>query len=76
MEMQLVEALTEVYDDPARADEPVTAITWYQAVGYAHWVRAARLACAWLSPPAYSPALRRWSDLSLLTGQNGILGVS
>ncbi len=29
---------TDAYDDPARADEPVTAITWYQAVDYARWV--------------------------------------
>jgi formylglycine-generating enzyme required for sulfatase activity len=23
--------------DPARSDEPVTAVTWYQAVDYARW---------------------------------------
>jgi len=28
---------TDAYDDPGRADEPVTAITWYQAVDYARW---------------------------------------
>lgn len=31
-------AHTEAYDDPGRADDPVTAITWYQAVDYAGWV--------------------------------------
>ena len=29
---------TTAYDDPDRADEPVTAVTWYQAVDYARWV--------------------------------------
>ncbi|MFQ6101836.1 MAG: formylglycine-generating enzyme family protein [Anaerolineae bacterium] len=31
-------AHTKAYDDPAQADDPVTAITWYQAVDYARWV--------------------------------------
>jgi formylglycine-generating enzyme required for sulfatase activity len=29
---------TDAYDDPAHGDEPVTAVTWYQAVDYARWV--------------------------------------
>ncbi len=29
---------TDAYDDPTQADEPVAAITWYQAVDYARWV--------------------------------------
>jgi formylglycine-generating enzyme required for sulfatase activity len=29
---------TTAYDDPNRVNEPVTAVTWYQAVDYAHWV--------------------------------------
>lgn len=28
----------EPYDHPARSDEPVVAITWYQAVDYTDWV--------------------------------------
>ena len=31
-------AHTDAYEDPDRADEPVTTITWYQAVDYARWV--------------------------------------
>lgn len=31
-------AHTTAYDDPGRADEPITAVTWYQAVDYARWV--------------------------------------
>ncbi len=31
-------AHTDAYEDPPRANKPVTTITWYQAVAYARWV--------------------------------------